>query len=176
VASARGMVPPPQLSHTRATSSGCLLSQGWVWGVGEQEGRGGWGSFRSNMCYQPRHSEDRPFNRASQGTLGAAQRQGNVGAVVRLDWMRRCFRGAEEWVSDGCRCHAEVESNWVAAIPAALKGGEPMAAVLQMLGAIQGWRAGSSRGHRLSSESGAQGQGRETQRFFGNATIGWRFG
>jgi hypothetical protein len=64
----------------------------------------------------------------------------------------------------------------VAVIPAALGGGEPVAAVLQMLGAIQGWRAGSSRGHRLSSESGAQGQGREMQRFFENVTIGRRFG
>jgi hypothetical protein len=37
------------------------------------------------MCYQSRHSEDRPFNRVLQGTLEAAQRQGNVGAAVGLD-------------------------------------------------------------------------------------------
>jgi hypothetical protein len=94
----------------------------------------------------------------------------------RPDWTRRRFKGAEERVGDGYRCHAEVESNRVAAIPAALGGGEPVATVLQMLRAIQGWRAGSSRGHRMSSESGVQGQGQETQRFFGNATIGRRFG
>jgi hypothetical protein len=34
--------------HSRA-SSGCLLSQGWEWGVGEQEGRGGWGSFKKRL-------------------------------------------------------------------------------------------------------------------------------
>jgi hypothetical protein len=55
-------------------------------------------------------------------------------------------------VGNGCRCHAEVESNWVAAIPAALGGGEPVAAVLHMLRAIQGWRAGSSWGRRGRGE------------------------
>jgi hypothetical protein len=37
------------------------------------------------MCCQPRHNEDKPFNQASQGTLGVAQRQGNVGAAAGLD-------------------------------------------------------------------------------------------
>jgi hypothetical protein len=40
----------------------------------------------------------------------------------------------------------------VAAIPAALGGGEPVAAVLHMLRAIQGWRAGSSWGRRGRGE------------------------
>jgi hypothetical protein len=63
----------------------------------------------------------------------------------RSDWTRRRFGGAEEQVGDGYRCHTKVESKRVAAIPAALGGGEPVVAVLQM--------------HRLSSESGAQRQG-----------------
>jgi hypothetical protein len=55
----------------------------------------------------------------------------------------------------------------VATIPTALGGGELVVAVLQMLEAIQGWRAGSSQRYRLSFESEAQGVGaRNTSNFW----------